>query len=80
MLGCDFVFADGEFNPETLEYSALEDALRFVFRTLPALRDEGWEVIESPAWPYHVSDADVELSVSTQGEEGAAFQGNDCPH
>ena len=77
MLGCDFVFADGEFNPETLEYSALEDALRFVFRTLPALRDEGWEVIESPAWPYHVSDADVELSVSTQGEEGAAFQGND---
>ena len=77
MLHCDFVFVDGEENPETFELTSLDDAKTFAFRTIPALRRDGWEVIETPKWPYKISDEPVDLSVETQTAGGAAFQGND---
>ena len=67
MAECDFVLAEGETHA----------ALDFAFRTVPALRREGWEVIETPKWPYRLNDEAAELTVATRGADGAPFQGND---
>jgi len=77
MMACDFVFADGEMNPHTLEISEARAALDFAFRVVPALRREGWEVVETSKWPYRLSEEAAELTVTTRPEAGAAFQGND---
>ena len=77
MMACDFVFAEGEINPHSLAFSAEYEALEFAFRTVPALRRDGWEVIETPKWPYRLSEEAAELSVITEAEAGEAFQGND---
>lgn len=77
MLNCDFVFADGEMNRETLEISELRAVLDFAFRLVPSLRSEGWEIIETPKWPYRLSDERASLSVTTQPEAGEAFLNND---
>jgi superfamily II DNA or RNA helicase len=77
MMTCDFVFADGEMNMHSLEMSHADAALDFAFRTLPALRRDGWEVIETPRWPFRLSTEAASLSVVTRSEAGAAFQGND---
>jgi superfamily II DNA or RNA helicase len=77
MMACDFVFADGEMNLQTLEMSSLRDALDFAFRTVPALRRDGWEIVETSKWPYRLSDETPALTVTTQAEAGEAFQGND---
>ena len=77
MLACDFVFADGEINAHTLEVSEARAALGFGFRTAPRLRDEGWEVIETPKWPYRLSEETASLTVATRTEAGEAFQGAD---
>ncbi|MGX0902419.1 hypothetical protein ACSSV8_000983 [Roseovarius sp. MBR-79] len=55
MMTCDFVFADGEMNMHSLEISTGREALDFAFRTLPALRRDGWEVIKTPRWPFRLS-------------------------
>jgi hypothetical protein len=77
MMTCDMVFADGEMNGHGLEFSRLQDALDFAFRLVPELRREGWEVIETPKWPYRLSDETAALTVATHGAPGKAFQGND---
>lgn len=77
MMGCDFVFADGEMNLHTLEISNEREALDFAFRVVPELRRDGWEVVETPKWPYRLSEEEASLSVTTRTEAGEAFQGND---
>ena len=77
MMACDFVFADGEMNLHTLEISDAREALDFAFRVVPALRRDGWEVIETSKWPYRLSDEAAALTVTTRREAGEAFQGND---
>ena len=77
MMACDFVFADGEMNLHTLEMSDARAALDFAFREVPALRRDGWEVIETSKWPYRLSEEAPELTVTTEAEAGQAFQGND---
>lgn len=77
MRACDFVFADGEISLHTLEISDERGALDFAFRVVPELRRDGWEVIETPKWPYRLSEEVVALTVTTQTEAGEAFQGND---
>lgn len=77
MLACDFVFAEGEMNPYSLEICDERQALDFAFRILPALRAEGWEILETPKWPYRISTDTAALTVATRAEPGEAFQGND---
>ncbi|MFW5881363.1 MAG: SNF2-related protein [Roseicyclus sp.] len=77
MMDCDFVFADGEMNPHTLEMSEDRAALEFAFRVVPALRRDGWEVTQTSKWPYRLSDEPAELTVTTRSEAGEAFRGND---
>lgn len=77
MMACDFVFADGEINLSTLEISEERAVLEFSFRVVPALRREGWDVIETPKWPYRLAEESAELSVTTETASGDAFQGND---
>ncbi len=77
MMACDFVFAEGETNLHSFEISSEREAMAFAFHTLPALRRDGWEVIETPKWPYRLSDETAELTVATKVEVGNAFQGND---
>ena len=77
MLQCDFVFAEGEVNDYRMEPATRRDALDFAFRTLPELRAEGWEIVETASWPYRLSEEAPTLSVETQGAAGDAFQGND---
>lgn len=77
MAKCDFVFADGEFNPESQEPSDLQSAIDFAFRVVPDLRDEGWDIVETPKWPYRMSAEKASLSVETRAESGEAFQGAD---
>ncbi|CUH07681.1 ATP-dependent helicase HepA [Jannaschia seosinensis] len=77
MMDCDFVFADGEMNLQTLEVSDERAALDFAFHVVPELRRDGWEVIETPTWPYRLSEEAAELTVTTEAEAGEAFQGND---
>jgi superfamily II DNA or RNA helicase len=76
MLQCDFVFSEGEMNNHWLEPTTSRDALDFAFRALPDLRAEGWEITETPKWPYRLSKEATELLVATQSAEGDAFQGN----
>jgi len=77
MMACDFVFADGEMNTQTLTISDMGEALDFAFGTAPDLRRDGWEVIETSKWPYRLSEEVAELTVATRTEAGEAFQGND---
>lgn len=77
MMTCDFVFADGEMNNQSRSISDMGDALDFAFRTVPELRRDGWEVIETPKWPYRLSADVAELFVATRTEAGETFQGND---
>ena len=77
MMTCDFVFADGEMNLSTQKISDRREALDFGFRIVPALRREGWEVIETPKWPYRLNGDAGALTVATRTEAGEAFQGND---
>ncbi|MBU4568089.1 MAG: DEAD/DEAH box helicase, partial [Alphaproteobacteria bacterium] len=66
MMAVDFVFDDDEAR----------DAVFFSFKTLPALRRDGWDIIETSKWPYRLSDETSVLSVTTQRGEGETFQGN----
>ena len=77
MMACDFVFAENEMNLHTLEITGSREPMEFAFHKVPALRREGWEVIETPQWPYRLSEETAELSVATRAEAGDAFQGND---
>ncbi|RDC69828.1 hypothetical protein DLJ49_17920 [Rhodovulum sp. 12E13] len=77
MMACDFVFADGEMNLHTLEMSEVRAALDFAFRVVPELRRDGWDVVETPKWPYRLGEEAAELSVTTEAEAGEVFQGND---
>ena len=76
MKACDFVFAENEMNLHTLEITGPRAPMEFAFHVVPALRKEGWEVIETPKWPYRLSAETAELSVATKAEAGTAFQGN----
>ncbi|WP_419737615.1 SNF2-related protein [Ruegeria sp.] len=67
MLDADLVFPEAPSR----------DAMRFTFDILPQLRSEGWQITENPKWPYRLSGAEAQLSVSTQAEAGEAFQGHD---
>ena len=77
MMACDLVFADGEMSNHLLDISHKDDALDFAFRVVPELRREGWEVVETPKWPYRLSEEPSALTVATHGAPGEAFQGND---
>lgn len=74
MLRCDFVFAEDEIDAASMPTC---DVLEFAFRTMPCLRDEGWEIVETAKWPYRLSQEAAALSVTTQTEGGEGFQGND---
>jgi superfamily II DNA or RNA helicase len=77
LLAWDFAFADGERTLHDLGVSRAHDGLDFAFRTVPALRAEGWEITETAKWPYKLSEAEPVLSVTTRTGEAAGFQGND---
>lgn len=77
MMDCDLVFADGELSTSLMDVCRLDDALDFAFQVVPALRAEGWDILESSRWPYRLSAEAASLSVSTQNAPGAGFQGND---
>lgn len=67
MLDADLVFPEAPSR----------DAMRFTFNILPQLRSEGWQITENSKWPYRLSAAEAQLSVSTQAEPGDSFQGHD---
>jgi superfamily II DNA or RNA helicase len=77
MMACDLVFADGEMNNHSLDFSRMEEALDFAFRVVPELRHDGWEVVETPKWPYRLSEEPAALTVATLSAPGEAFQGID---
>jgi len=77
MQACDLVFADGEMSNHLLDISRMEEALDFAFRMVPELRRDGWEVIETPKWPYRLNDEPAALTVATLSAPGEAFGGND---
>ena len=77
MMDCDLVFADGELSTSLMNISRLDDAIGFAFQVVPALRGEGWDIVEGRKWPYRLSAEAASLSVSTRNAPGAAFQGND---
>lgn len=77
LLACDLVFADGEISSYSLDVSRMDDALDFAFQVVPKLRREGWEVFETPRWPYRLSHETASLSIATRDAPGEAFQGND---
>lgn len=77
MMACDFVIANGETNLHRQKTTDGREALDFAFRIVPTLRREGWEVIETPKWPYRLSKDPPSLTVATRTEAGEAFQGND---
>ncbi|MDN2582689.1 DEAD/DEAH box helicase [Aquibium sp. ELW1220] len=77
MMKGDFVFADGEIVAGAAEPSDIRSAIDFAFRTVPDLRAEGWDIVETPKWPYRLSEETASLSVETRSEAGEAFQGAD---
>ena len=77
MQDWDFAFAEGELNLHTLEESSERDALDFAFKVVPKLCAEGWEVHETPSWPFKLSAQETHLTVETGRAGGSAFQGND---
>jgi superfamily II DNA or RNA helicase len=77
MMDCDLVFADGELSTCLMDASRLDDAIDFAFQVVPALRREGWDIVEGRKWPYRLSAQTASLSISTQTAPGEAFQGND---
>lgn len=77
MLQCDFVFAEEEMGANSMRLPSSRDGLEFAFRTLPGLRTEGWEIIETSKWPFRLSDEAAALTVATQAEAGDTFHGND---
>jgi superfamily II DNA or RNA helicase len=77
MTKCDFVFADGETKPDAPDVSDIRAAIHFAFRTVPDLRAEGWDIVETPKWPYRLSAETASLTVETRIEAGDAFQGAD---
>lgn len=77
MLDYDFVLAEGDVPPDTQEIIERRTVLDFAFLTVPDLRDEGWEVVETRQWPFRRSDEPAALIVATRRESGEAFQGND---
>lgn len=77
MVECDLVFADGELSMSLMDVSRLDDAIDFAFQVVPALRREGWDIVENRKWPYTLSGDAASLSISTQNAPGEAFQGND---
>lgn len=76
MMECDLVFAEGELSTSLMDISRLADAVDFAFRVVPALRGEGWEIVEGRKWPYRLSGEAASLSISTLNAPGAAFHGN----
>ncbi|WP_159436589.1 DEAD/DEAH box helicase [Pseudovibrio sp. Tun.PSC04-5.I4] len=76
---------EGDFTPSDKMLDAdlvfpaapSHDAMRFTFDILPQLRSEGWQITENSKWPYRLSAAKAQLSVSTQAEPGEGFQGHD---
>ena len=77
MMECDLVFADGELSSSLMEVSRLDDAIGFAFQVVPALRREGWDIVEGRKWPFRLSEETASLSIATQNAPGEAFQGND---
>lgn len=77
MMDCDLVFADGELSTSLMDVSCIDDAIDFAFQVVPALRREGWDIVEGRKWPYRLSGETTSLSISTQNAPGEAFQGND---
>jgi superfamily II DNA or RNA helicase len=73
----DYVFSPEERNIDEEDTLIEQDILDFAFRTVPQLRRDGWEIIETASWPYRLSQESATISVATQREAGAAFQGND---
>ena len=77
MNACDLAFADDEISTHSLEISRMSDALDFAFRVIPQLRKEGWEIITTPKWPYHLSEKTIALTVATHSQPGENFHGNE---
>ncbi|WP_420963599.1 hypothetical protein [Brucella sp. IR073] len=70
MLSIGEMMAD---EVEIFGYSAPQTgALRFMTRTLPALRREGWRIEIAEDWPYKVYDGPVEINGITESQGGAS--------
>jgi superfamily II DNA or RNA helicase len=76
MRDCDFVFASDEARHNALGATASHGAIAFSFGTVPELRRNGWDIIETAKWPFRLSDEAVLLSVATRRDGGETFQGN----
>lgn len=72
----------GAFEPQDLVFETLTgppgpgSATEFAFRTLPALRAEGWGTETAPTWPIRVDQAESRLSVETVRSNGEEFAGH----
>jgi superfamily II DNA or RNA helicase len=77
MAACDYVFAEGEMNLQLHEVTTALDARDFAFRTVPALKREGWQITEENTWPFKLMEEEARLSVQTRTEAGPDFQGHD---
>ena len=71
-----YVFADSEAGPGRPGATQSGDAVAFSFRTVPELRRDGWDIIETSKWPFRLSEETAVLSVETQRGSGEKFQGN----
>ncbi len=67
MLDADLVFPDEESR----------EAMLFTFQTLPKLKAEGWQIDQSPKWPFKLTEAEADFSISTNAESGEGFAGHD---
>lgn len=76
MMTSDFVLVNEDDDLTQHQPRTSQAALDFAFRVVPELRARGWEIIETPQWPFRLSETEVKLAVATYREAGEAFQDN----
>jgi len=72
----DLVFEPIIRTEKTQNTSDLGRAIEFVFRTLPKLQAEGWEVEMIPSWPIREEKKTSRLIVETVKSQGEDFAGH----
>ncbi len=76
LMACDFAFADDEFNQWTMKTCRSSDALNFAFHTVPALREECWDIDITAKWPFRLAQAEPQFLVETRPQAGDQFEGH----
>jgi len=70
----------GVSDPQDLVFEAVgggaSSAVEFVFRTLPLLKKEGWQIEVTPTWPVREDKAKTRLYFETRKTNGVEFAGH----